>query len=303
MNKHFNFIDISKGIAIILMVLGHSSIPVALSNFIWTFHMPLFFIASGFTTMWGGNGSLCEYCCKKVKSLLIPFIIYSLIILLIEKGEGWISLTDWIRVGWKGYALWFIPVLFLALIAVKGLFLIRNNVLRFGILVFIVMIGYGLSYFKLSLPWNMSSVPYAIFMIMIGAEMRKTQIAFDKIKSWILLVVTLLTVLISKFYRLDMCSNSITPIMPITLGAITGTLMVFRVSGIIDKRFKLVGEILTKIGKNTFVILAFSQIVIMLLNEYFLLNVLFKYLLLVLVLLILCMLKSYINNITHKRFL
>ena len=43
------WIDIAKAIAILLMVIGHTSIPHGLSNFIWAFHMPLFFMASGFT--------------------------------------------------------------------------------------------------------------------------------------------------------------------------------------------------------------------------------------------------------------
>lgn len=41
-----NWVDSLKGFAIILVVLGHISSP--LSSFIYAFHMPLFFIVSGF---------------------------------------------------------------------------------------------------------------------------------------------------------------------------------------------------------------------------------------------------------------
>lgn len=41
-------IDNVRGLGIILMVLGHSSIPFPLYNAIFTFHMPLFFILSGY---------------------------------------------------------------------------------------------------------------------------------------------------------------------------------------------------------------------------------------------------------------
>ena len=37
------WVDIVKGIGIILVVLGHSNPPVWLSTFISAFHMPLFF--------------------------------------------------------------------------------------------------------------------------------------------------------------------------------------------------------------------------------------------------------------------
>ena len=43
-HKRLQWIDVAKGIGIILMVLGHTSIPQMLSNFIWAFHMPLFFL-------------------------------------------------------------------------------------------------------------------------------------------------------------------------------------------------------------------------------------------------------------------
>lgn len=37
------WLDIAKGITIILIVVGHTSISNAISSFIYAFHMPLFF--------------------------------------------------------------------------------------------------------------------------------------------------------------------------------------------------------------------------------------------------------------------
>ena len=56
-----NWLDIAKGITIMLMVMGHSSIPHSLAVFIWAFHMPLFFIAAGWTTNWEKR-TFFEYC-------------------------------------------------------------------------------------------------------------------------------------------------------------------------------------------------------------------------------------------------
>lgn len=41
-------ITITKGLCIILMVIGHSGCPVLLSKFIYIFHMPVFFFFSGY---------------------------------------------------------------------------------------------------------------------------------------------------------------------------------------------------------------------------------------------------------------
>ena len=78
--KYFTEIDVLKGFAIFLVVLGHSIIeyPVNLHdiapcnwlfNFVSSVHMPLFFFLSGFVFKYrGGYGS---YLGKKAKRVLI----------------------------------------------------------------------------------------------------------------------------------------------------------------------------------------------------------------------------------------
>lgn len=54
-------ISICKGIAIILMVVGHVEAPELLTNFIYTFHMPLFFIAAGYFSVANGLTALGNF--------------------------------------------------------------------------------------------------------------------------------------------------------------------------------------------------------------------------------------------------
>lgn len=77
------WLDIAKGIAIILMVIGHTSIPSTLSRFIFAFHMPLFFIASGWTTNWA-KLNFVGFVRRKFTSIMIPFIYYSAIVLSVQ---------------------------------------------------------------------------------------------------------------------------------------------------------------------------------------------------------------------------
>lgn len=48
--KRLDWVDIAKGIAIVLMILGHSSLPNTIQNWIYSFHMPFFFFISGVLT-------------------------------------------------------------------------------------------------------------------------------------------------------------------------------------------------------------------------------------------------------------
>lgn len=80
--------DMVKGIGIILMVLGHSGIPYYIYDFIYLFHMGLFFFVSGYflklpkdldNVKWHQD----YYCFfkKKLKALWLPFIEYGLFFL------------------------------------------------------------------------------------------------------------------------------------------------------------------------------------------------------------------------------
>lgn len=109
-NIRIDWIDLTKGIAIFLMVCGHTSIPLSISNWIWSFHMPLFFIISGILFNATKYPNFNLFIKKRGKTLIIPYIIFSLITLLTIHDQ---TLKEWLYKGWiNGCALWFIPVLF-----------------------------------------------------------------------------------------------------------------------------------------------------------------------------------------------
>lgn len=84
MMQRDNTIDILKAIGIILVVIGHSGFCGWGYNFIYSFHMPLFFIASGyfFNAKYLDNKKM--YIKKKIQDLYIPFVKYSIIFLLLH---------------------------------------------------------------------------------------------------------------------------------------------------------------------------------------------------------------------------
>ena len=42
------FVDVARGLVIILMIIGHSNAPAEIIRGIYGFHMPFFFILSGY---------------------------------------------------------------------------------------------------------------------------------------------------------------------------------------------------------------------------------------------------------------
>lgn len=77
-------ISILKGIAIILMVIGHAEAPGLITNFIYTFHMPLFFMAAGYFFSRKYLSDPWTFIGKRFKGLYIPFLKWGFIFLLLH---------------------------------------------------------------------------------------------------------------------------------------------------------------------------------------------------------------------------
>uniref|UniRef100_A0A7C3NH83 Acyltransferase 3 domain-containing protein n=1 Tax=candidate division WOR-3 bacterium TaxID=2052148 RepID=A0A7C3NH83_UNCW3 len=77
MDKREYWLDIAKSIGIFLVVLGHTSINENLKIFIYSFHIPLFFLISGF--LFKTNDNFKNFFIKQFKRFIIPYYIFSII--------------------------------------------------------------------------------------------------------------------------------------------------------------------------------------------------------------------------------
>ena len=90
--QYFEWIDLAKGIGIVFVVLGHafrdemrasSMVCEYIYRLIYLFHMPVFWTISGLTYSVSGSRHLSEkarYTAGRVRTLLIPLLVYSLVI-------------------------------------------------------------------------------------------------------------------------------------------------------------------------------------------------------------------------------
>ncbi len=255
------WIDVAKGMGIIMVFIGHSSLPKILSDFIWAFHMPLFFFLSGWCTNWK-KLSPKEFLLHRIKTLMIPFFIYSTIVLTIEYVAGFSNILLWLHQGWQGYALWFIPVLFMASFIARVINIFGNKVVIICEAV-CILLGASLRYTDVTLPWTMSTVPYATFLILAGWQLKSFSSYIEKPRIWIGVIGLVITFIVSHFWRLDMAWNNILPIIPLTIGAFSGFFLISTVASVISNRIKFLSKILQGVGKETYIVLAFSQVLSM----------------------------------------
>lgn len=88
-NKRIAYLDMVKGIGIILVVAGHSGyLPHNVLTVVTSFHMPLFFIVSGMLIRLTGEEQrpFRQLLSRKLKNLMLPYGIFSLVYLLIYGG-------------------------------------------------------------------------------------------------------------------------------------------------------------------------------------------------------------------------
>lgn len=203
---------------------------------------------------------------------------------------------NWLENGWQGYALWFVPVLFVASVVGRLIHATRNVYFRYTVMVGLVLTGAYLRYIDLYLPWSLSSVPYASFFILLGTELKGIQKIIIKHRlSWFI-GCFVVTCLVTLFGKLDMAWNAVLPVVPLIIGAISGTFMVFAFSSFVERHTELLSNLLSKIGRETFVVVAFSQEIIVLLHDYTSLHSVICYLILIVSLTAIVLLKNQLKG-------
>jgi acyltransferase len=275
-NGRIKFIDLAKGIGIFLVVMGHSMEPR--SAFIYSFHMPLFFLLSGYfyryesfkTTLLG-----------KVNRLLVPFYFFSIIswcvyllkIIYIGDKDGILNYVisfKQIIVGLDpdvgNVPLWFLPCLLTTSLFYWGIQKLTTHPIYSSILVFILSL---IGYYTYSI--NLEDIPFrpeiacsAIVFYHLGYNANKYNLA-ERLRNisfyWFLPMICLLPFLqiylihlntiYSHSHRVNMYSNTLGNYFIFYICALIGIMHIIVLSLKINKI-----NILNWFGKNSLIILA-----------------------------------------------
>ena len=81
MNNRVKCFDIAKGIGILCIIAGHMGVE-AVNNVVFTFHVPLFFLISGY--FMSSKDTFKGYAAKRTKNLMVPYIFTSLCLIIAE---------------------------------------------------------------------------------------------------------------------------------------------------------------------------------------------------------------------------
>ena len=208
--------DIMKGIGIIAMIIGHCQVPMIIKDFIFVWHMPLFFIISGYFFK---PSPIKRYINKNFISLVIPYLItatllFSLSLLkdfyhketdpinsflgiFVAAGSDGLPMLGDYYVG----AIWFLLALFWCR-TIYNVIIMNSLTQEKGMLVIMIAVLSTYIGTKIYLPTNVLQGMSAMVFFHIGNLCRKRE-AFQIQLNWFILVLCILMILGS----LSTCHN------------------------------------------------------------------------------------------------
>ena len=278
-------LDIMKAIGILLVIIGHNTSGVGY-HYIYSFHMPMFFIIAGY--LWKER-NIWQSLSHDLKRILLPYLTYFLVVAVgwyIFRGVSVFNIEqDFLKVIWGSYDrvdvlghhvqgvgfLWFLPALYVCknvfnVIYVGWKWLNERQKLSY-VCMYVCMFAGILIHTKLfPLPFALTTGFNALGYFSIGQIMRvwlKDISVLDNIAWYYKLAIVLVFAMLGWYTMNGMgtCSYSIFPLDYIA--GVSGTIVCYYISKRISK-INWLGKIIAIVGQYTISILLIYQFI----NDY-----------------------------------
>ncbi|WJF90907.1 acyltransferase family protein [Paraburkholderia bonniea] len=198
-SQRIDYVDAMKGVGIILVVFGHMLIngqdwiSDRIFDYIYLFHMPLFFFISGFLFKPERHPFLLPFAAARFRSIILPYLIFtffSVALFLPQAHRVTPIMLDIIMAKRQqmpfNEALWFLPALFVVEIA----FFSIRKILRIPVAIFLVtLVASYLGYPYTSqpnLPWSADAAAYYLIFYCVGYYCANSSIIYNlkKLQAW-----------------------------------------------------------------------------------------------------------------------
>jgi len=274
-SQRLNYLDYAKGIGIILVILGHifSKSELFIKNYIYSFHMPLFFLISGilYFVFEKKKYSIKNYFKKNVSLLFLPYLLWGLIfckftlknLLLLLYGSQ-ISLS---KAGSLS-SLWFIPCFFISNV-VFILFCHQKKDLNKVIIFLIGVLGsIFLPRIEIGYPFSIDTAFSGVTFIIIGYYISKYFLKFlkNKVILMFLGILSIFSFFNSNNNYILMATRVFNNNVLFYIFAIIGSLFIISLSMNLSNK-KL--QILDFFGENSLLILMIHKLVIIIFETIF----------------------------------
>lgn len=284
-NTRLEWIDIAKGIGIILVVFAHSlfdildskHIDLILSTIavIYIFHMPLFLFISGF--LFKKDENIVESSIYQFTGLIIPYLCYFPLaaFVLITTGQlDRITSSDFLKYLWGGRnlvddivylrlsAMWYLLCLFNTRVIYNFIVVKCNKWVVNALILACLLLAYANSIYEplLALPFCLHLVAFTIVIFHLGNLYKRYE---TKGYNWLIIILGILAILSPVFLHIGSIDIAInrygTPFISLVC-SILGVLLVINISKALS-RIKCISFALSELGKASLVIMALHLVI------------------------------------------
>lgn len=263
----YDVLDAMKGIGIILMVVGHMIVQPIASNYIYSFHMPLFFFVAGFLFK---PVPVLTQLKKDAKRLLLPFLIgkafilfYGLLVDYYDDRSTHIDLLEMID---GADPLWFLLAIFWA----KSIFNALHKFLRggeqtilFGLIVVLLSLSayYFHSYPHIYIPLKLTIGLGCMLFYYMGYLLRRYNVLQQNVPHWLTALLCFTWLIVAPFTKTSLATLYFSfSLLPNLLIGLLGTYTAYFGAQSIGKYSMKTYQQLLYWGKNSLVVLFLHSI-------------------------------------------
>ena len=271
-NTHrVEYLDIAKGLGILFVVWAHARGPY--SGYMYQFHMPLFFLISGY--LFNERTTVKDFILRKVKTLYFPFVFWNVLCITLKylfhiqnySPRGYIKTVAevFLTIGKDGQflgATWFLGALFVVSIWYKVMdsALPKRQEKHLVLLAFfgtVAVIG-----FSITLPYMISRTLILSLFFAAGRTVRCCQqwLKFYDTKIMALFAI-LLFVIIGRYNSANMGANQYTSPILFVIGAFFAGYGVIAISRFLEQKSGYIKKLLLLMGKESLSILIWQFVV------------------------------------------
>ncbi|MBE6719231.1 MAG: hypothetical protein E7571_01065 [Ruminococcaceae bacterium] len=194
--KHY--IDIARGVAITLVVIGHgvseySTGLTGVERVIYSFHMPLFFVISGLVFRVKSGDTVKSFAKKRAKGLMLPYLLFAVLIFASHLAERFVFKTDseffktlktpsgilntLLLTNKSAFSnLWFLPCMFAAQVILFVIFKFIKNKWIVALCCTVPSVAIIFISPQISLPLSLEAAVVSLLFIYIGTLIQKADI-------------------------------------------------------------------------------------------------------------------------------
>ena len=265
------WVDGLRGIAILLVVLGHVNPPF--KKIIYGFHMALFFIISGFLFKDCYDKKLSQWIKAYFQRYIVPYFILCGVNFLIEAlisicfRAGMFPFNKYLC-GILCSPLWFLTCLFCASCMLRSIHLItQSNSKRIIICLVLSGISYILDVLDVPrLPWNFGTAMMAVLFIEIGFQINKMDI-LNKLKYQgcgvqifvciIILFSATIGIILNPVEIVEFSANNYGSFILMIMGSVSASFLLMFFANIVGSSTAS-AKALTYLGRHTLFLMSFD---------------------------------------------